>query len=155
MLDTGGLAWQVAVQIEVWVVLARVCASPSSDTCIGARKDMSKKLFVGGLAWATTTEGLRAAFEPYGEIEDAIVITDRDTGRSRGFGFVTFTTEDEATAGLEALDGQELDGRRLRVDRAQERARSGGGGGGGGGRGGYGGGGGGGRGGGGGYGGGY
>ncbi|MFT5991460.1 MAG: cold-inducible RNA-binding protein [Flavobacteriales bacterium] len=93
---------------------------------------MSKKLFVGGLAWATTTDGLRASFDPFGAVEDAVVITDRETGRSRGFGFVTFATAEEATAALEALDGTELDGRRLRVDRAQERQGGGGGGAGGG-----------------------
>jgi RNA recognition motif-containing protein len=60
---------------------------------------MSKKLFVGGLAWATSSEGLRAAFEKFGEITDAIVLTDRETGRSRGFGFVTFKEDSAADAG--------------------------------------------------------
>ena len=108
---------------------------------------MSKKLFVGGLAWATDTEGLRAAFEKYGDIEDAVVITDRDTGRSRGFGFVTFTEDGDADKAMEEMNGSQLDGRTLNVNEARERRRGGGGGGrggyggGGGGRGGYGGGG--------------
>lgn len=117
---------------------------------------MAKKLFVGGIAWATTNESLREAFERFGEVEDARIITDRDTGRSRGFGFVSFVDDDAAQNAIQEMDGEELDGRRLRVNEANERPpRSGGGGGGhrgGGGRGGYGGGGG--RGGGGGYGGG-
>ena len=114
---------------------------------------MSKKLFVGGLAWATDDEGLRRAFETFGEVTDAKVITDRDTGRSRGFGFVTFSEEADATTAIEEMNGSELDGRSLNVNEAQDRrgggggggGRSGGGGGRSGGGGGYGGGGGGGR----------
>ncbi|MGB0590315.1 MAG: RNA recognition motif domain-containing protein [Myxococcota bacterium] len=117
---------------------------------------MSSKLFVGGLAWATTDGTLKAHFDQCGEVTEAKVITDRETGRSRGFGFVTFTDEESALSAKEQLHGTELDGRTIRVDTATARPpRSGGGGGGG--RGGYGGGGGGGYGGGGGggYGGGY
>ena len=101
---------------------------------------MSKKLYVGSLAWATNEQGLRSAFEQFGEVTDAVVITDRDTGRSRGFGFVTFEDDDAADKAVAALNGTELDGRTIRVDVAQAKQRSGGGGGGGGGRGGYGGG---------------
>ena len=101
---------------------------------------MSKKLFVGGLAWATTDDGLRAAFAEFGDITDAKVITDRDTGRSRGFGFVSFTSDEAATTAINEMNGSTLDGRTLNVNEAQDRR-----GGGGGGRGGYGGGGGGGR----------
>ena len=57
---------------------------------------VSKKLFVGGLAWATSTEGLHSAFENYGPVREAKVITDRDTGRSRGFGFVTYEDDGDA-----------------------------------------------------------
>ncbi len=91
---------------------------------------MSKKIFVGGLAWATNSEGLQAAFSGFGEISEAIVITDRDTGRSRGFGFVTFDDEEAAQKALE-LNGTELDGRTIRVDMATEKRGGGGGGGGG------------------------
>jgi RNA recognition motif-containing protein len=101
---------------------------------------MGNKLFVGGLAWATDDHSLRAVFEAHGSVTDSKVITDRETGRSRGFGFVTFSTGDEAAAAMGALDGTELDGRQIRVNEAQERSRGGGGGGRGGG-GGYGGGG--------------
>ncbi len=92
---------------------------------------MSKKLFVGGLAWATTDSGLQQAFERFGEIIEAKVITDRDTGRSRGFGFVTFADGDAGSSAIEAMDGTSLDGRSIRVSEAQDRRGGGGGGGGG------------------------
>ncbi len=95
---------------------------------------MSKKLFVGSLSWDTNDEGLRSAFGAHGEISEAVVITDRDTGRSRGFGFVTFDDDEAADKAVAALNGTELDGRTIRVDVAQAKQRSGGGGGGGGGR---------------------
>ena len=101
---------------------------------------MSKKVFVGGLSWNTTTDTLRQVAEVFGEIEDLIIITDRETGRSRGFGFVTFTESEAAEKCIAELDGSQLDGRTLKVDTAQERRpREGGGGGGygGGGGGGY------------------
>ena len=81
---------------------------------------MSSKLFVGGLAWATTDASLRAAFSQCGEVIDAKVITDRETGRSRGFGFVTFAEPNEAKEAMQ-MDGQDLDGRSIRVNEAQER----------------------------------
>ena len=82
---------------------------------------MGNKLYVGGLSWGTDDSGLRAAFEQYGEVTEAKVITDRDSGRSRGFGFVTFTEEASATAAIESMNGSELDGRTLKVNEAQER----------------------------------
>jgi RNA recognition motif-containing protein len=101
---------------------------------------MSKKLFVGGLSWGTTDDGLHGAFSQFGEIVEAKVITDRETGRSRGFGFVTFANDDGATKAIAEMDGTELDGRTIKVNEAEDKpARTGGGGGGG--RGGYGGGG--------------
>ena len=81
-----------------------------------------KKLFVGSLAWATSDESLHDFFSQCGPVDEAKVITDRDTGRSRGFGFVTFETEDSAQQALD-LDGQELDGRSIHVDFAKERSR--------------------------------
>ena len=109
---------------------------------------MSKKLFVGGLSWGTTDDGLHQAFERFGEIVEAKVITDRETGRSRGFGFVSFTNDESAINAASEMNGAMLDGRTIRVNEAENQApkqRGGGGGGGGGGRGGYRGGGGGGR----------
>ena len=107
---------------------------------------MAKKLFVGGLAWATTDDGLRQAFERFGQVAEAKVIMDRETGRSRGFGFVSFNDDGQGSAAMQEMDGGQLDGRTIKVNEAQERApRPGGGGGGGygggggrGGRGGYG-----------------
>lgn len=92
---------------------------------------MSNKLFCGGLAWGTTDDTLMDAFTPFGEVTEAKVITDRETGRSRGFGFVTFADSTEASAARDEMDGASLDGRTIKVDVAQERKpREGGGGGG-------------------------
>jgi RNA recognition motif-containing protein len=93
---------------------------------------VSKKLFVGGLAWATSSESLQNAFEKFGPVREAKVILDRDTGRSRGFGFVTFEEGGDGDTAMQAMDGAELDGRRIRVNEAEDRGRRGGGGGGGG-----------------------
>ena len=93
----------------------------------------ANKLFVGGLAWATDSDGLKSAFSEYGEVVEAKVITDRDTGRSRGFGFVTFSDDGEAKAAL-ALNETDLDGRTIRVDIATDKRNDGPRGGGGGGR---------------------
>ncbi|KAJ5945335.1 Nucleotide-binding alpha-beta plait [Penicillium verrucosum] len=95
------------------------------------------KLFIGGLSWNTDDNSLRQRFEEFGVVEDATVVKDRDTGRSRGFGFVRFSTDDEATAAMNAMNNQEFDGRQIRVDKATERAAGGGGGRGGFGGGGY------------------
>lgn len=84
---------------------------------------MSKKLFVGGLSWGTTDEVLRAAFEPFGEVVEANVVLDRESGRSRGFGFVVFAEDDQASKAIEAMNGAELDGRSIRVDEAHDRRR--------------------------------
>ena len=117
---------------------------------------MGKKLYVGNLAYGVSSSDLQQMFEAYGEVQSAQVIMDRDTGRSKGFGFVEMSTDAEAQAAIAALNGQERDGRSLTVNEARPKAEGGRGGGGGfggkgrggpggGGRGGYGGGGGGGR----------
>jgi len=85
---------------------------------------MSNKLFVGGLAWATDDQRLGDAFAEYGDVTEAKVILDRDTGRSRGFGFVTFTNGDDAKAAIDALDGSSLDGRNIRVNVAEDKRRA-------------------------------
>lgn len=84
---------------------------------------MATKLFIGGLAWATTDESLRSAFEKYGDIDDAVVIKDRESGRSRGFGFVTFSELAMAESAMEGMNEQELEGRTIRVDKAGEPSR--------------------------------
>jgi RNA recognition motif-containing protein len=86
---------------------------------------MSKKLFVGGLSWTTRDAELREAFERYGEVLEAQVVTDRDTGRSRGFGFVTYVQPTEADEAVQALDGTVLDGRTIRVTESQPKPRMG------------------------------
>jgi len=101
---------------------------------------MSSKIFVGGLSWDTDDQSLNAAFSQFGAVTEAKVISDRDTGRSRGFGFVTFAAPADAQTAIAEMDGAELDGRTIRVNQAEDKPRGGGGGGGGGGRGGRGGG---------------
>ncbi|KAI3861812.1 hypothetical protein MKX03_027417 [Papaver bracteatum] len=86
------------------------------------RSMSSSKVFVGGLSWNTDETSLRQAFADCGEIIDARVIMDRDSGRSRGFGFVTYTSTEEASKAISTLDGQNVDGRTVRVNYATERA---------------------------------
>lgn len=97
---------------------------------------MGKRLFVGNLSWDSTEESIRAAFEQGGgTVSDVHIMTDRESGRSRGFGFVEMSTDEEAQAAIQEMDGADLDGRSLRVNEAQPRQpRQGGGGGGGGNR---------------------
>ena len=108
---------------------------------------MGSKLYVGNLSYNTTSSDLEQLFGQYGTVQSAEVIADRDTGRSKGFGFVQMGSDQEAAAAIEAVNGKDHDGRPLTVNEAkprEERPRGGGGGyggGGGGGRGGYGGGG--------------
>lgn len=80
-----------------------------------------QNLFVGSLAYATTDETLKAFFETVGEVEYVRVATDRDTGRSRGFGFVTFKNEEDNQKSIDQLDGKELDGRAINVSLAKPR----------------------------------
>ena len=101
---------------------------------------MGKKIFVGGLSWNTNDDTLRQAFEAYGNVDEAKVIQDRETGRSRGFGFVTFSDDDSARKAISAMDGKEIDGRAIKVNEAEDKPRGGDGGGRSGGGGGYGGG---------------
>src|SRR5215813_816835 len=106
---------------------------------------MATKLYVGNLSFRTTSDDLREAFATVGTVESATVIEDRDSGRSRGFGFVEMATPEEAAAAIEQFNGKEFGGRNLTVNEAKPRTDRGGGGGrggygGGGGRGGYGGG---------------
>ena len=102
---------------------------------------MNTRLYVGNLSFNTNAEGVRAAFEQFGTVTDVHLVTDRETGRSRGFAFVTMGTPEEAAKAIEGMDGKTLDGRPLRVNEAEQRQQRGGGGGGGGYRGGGGGGG--------------
>jgi cold-inducible RNA-binding protein len=92
---------------------------------------MSSKLFVGNLSYSTGEAELRRAFEAIGALRSVAIITDRETGRPRGFGFVEFERSDDAERAIASLDGQQVDGRTISVTVARERERSGGGGGGG------------------------
>ena len=95
---------------------------------------MGKRLYVGNLSWDTSEDTLRLAFEEGGRtVSDCHIVSDRETGRPRGFAFVEMGTEQEAQDAIEAMDGVNLDGRQLRVNEAQERQNRGGGGRGGGG----------------------
>jgi RNA recognition motif-containing protein len=89
---------------------------------------MSKKLFVGGLSWDTSDAGLQQAFAEFGEVVEAKVILDRETGRSRGFGFVTLKDDRSGQTAIQAMHDSTLDGRQIRVNEAEERPRGGGGG---------------------------
>ena len=95
---------------------------------------MGRRLYVGNLSYGTTDERLREMFEEHGSVTSAQIIMDRDTGRSKGFGFVEMGTDQEAQAAIEALNGQQIDGRALTVNEARPKTEGGGG------RGGYGGG---------------
>ncbi|TMQ14707.1 MAG: RNA-binding protein [Candidatus Rokuibacteriota bacterium] len=86
---------------------------------------MSVRLFVGGLSFTTSTDGLRDAFARFGPVQSAAVMTDRETGRSRGFGFVEMASEEEAERAISGLNGSQLDGRMIRVDRATPRGAGG------------------------------
>ncbi len=90
---------------------------------------MGNKLYVGNLAYSVTSENLGAMFAPYGSVESARVITDRDSGRSKGFGFVEMSNSDEASKSINELNGKEVEGRALNISEAkpQENRSSGGG----------------------------
>src|SRR5688572_28821462 len=92
---------------------------------------MNNKLFVGNLSFNTTENDLQDTFAAHGTVVEANLVTDRMTGRARGFGFVTMSTDEEASKAVEALNGASLDGRNLTVNVARPREERGGGGGGG------------------------
>ncbi|CAI9763276.1 unnamed protein product [Fraxinus pennsylvanica] len=105
----------------------RLEVSASNPVLFQAIRSMSSsKLFVGGLSYNMDEMSLREAFSGCGEVVEARIIMDRETGRSRGFGFVTYTSTDEASSAIQELDGQELQGRRIRVNYATEKPRGGG-----------------------------
>lgn len=89
---------------------------------------MAHKLFVGGLSFSTSNDRLREVFSEVGQVESAVVVTDRDTGRSRGFGFVEMATAEEAEQAVTRLNGREIDGRSLKVERAKSPSEERGGG---------------------------
>lgn len=95
---------------------------------------MGKRLYIGNLGYGVSSADLEKLFQPHGTVVSTQVITDRDTGQSKGFGFVEMSSDQEAQAAISALGGQELNGRTLTVNEAKPRTPNSGGGGGGGGR---------------------
>jgi len=91
------------------------------------------RIYVGNMSFATSEQSLRAEFEKYGAVDDVTIVTDRETGRPRGFAFVNMPNPSEGAAAMEAMNGQELDGRTLNISEARPRKEGGGGGRGGGG----------------------
>ena len=87
---------------------------------------MAQKLFIGGLSFSTSTETLRDTFGQAGHVESAAVVTDRDTGHSRGFGFVEMSTDEEATQAIAMFNGKDVDGRQIRVEKATSSGAAGG-----------------------------
>lgn len=84
---------------------------------------MSNKLYVGNISWGMNEESLNEAFSSFGEVKSVKIITDRDTGRSKGFGFVEMANADEAQTVINNLDGKDMDGRPLKVNVAQDKPR--------------------------------
>ncbi len=112
--------------------------SPPSNS----EQEEMKNIFVGNLSFGATEDSIRAMFEAHGTVDRVSIVTDRDTGRSRGFAFVEMPNDSEGNSAINSINGRELDGRALNVNEARPKGERGGfGGGGGGGRGGYGGGG--------------
>ena len=87
---------------------------------------MAKKLYVGNLSYNTNEDGLRNLFSGFGTVASAKIIFDRDSGNSKGFGFIEMSTEEEAAAAIAGTNGQELEGRQLRVNEAIDKPRRGG-----------------------------
>ena len=81
----------------------------------------TNKLFIGGISWNLEWQDIKDAFKEFGEVSYVKIIKDRETGKSRGFGFIEFASIEEAAAAKEAMDGAELDGRNIKVDFAQEK----------------------------------
>jgi RNA recognition motif-containing protein len=120
---------------STWKVKLRVIRPTLKENLMG------RKLYVGNLSYDVDSSALQDLFSAHGTVDSAQIITDRDTGRSKGFGFVEMSSDAEAQAAIAALNGQEHGGRALTVNEAKPKENRSGGGGGGGGRGGYGGGG--------------
>jgi RNA recognition motif-containing protein len=88
---------------------------------------MSKKLYIGNLAFSITQDALKEAFAPIGEIEEVVLVSDRETGRSRGFGFVTYKNDEDGDKAIAEMNGKELEGRAIKVSEARPPGEGGGG----------------------------
>jgi RNA recognition motif-containing protein len=122
----GGLMRQNAAQsvlVKSGPGVAAAAAGAAVPSLLMWQRGMSSsKLFIGGLAWGTDESTLRDAFSSFGTVSEVKIILDRDTGRSRGFGFVNFTSPQEAEVALQEMDGRELAGRQIRVDYATDKS---------------------------------
>lgn len=123
--DAGGAGVEVATAEEIqggrMRSMDQVLASVTGGTSSGSAEPIPTRLFVGGLDWRVTTDQLRKYFEAHGPVKDAIVVTDRQTGDSRGFGFITMADRKDAATVIRELNGKELEGRALVVRQAKER----------------------------------
>ncbi len=124
--ESGGVETAFATVDEVQgglMSIAEVVAAVHEKPAVEVTHNIPVRLFVGGLSWGTGSDLLRVKFEEYGPVDDAAVVTDRDTGRSRGFGFVTMASRKDAAKVIRELDGAEFEGRTLVVRQATERPR--------------------------------
>jgi cold-inducible RNA-binding protein len=131
MTVVGGSPFELSVQVMIRnpVLGNKLTADEVYEIII-----MNSKLYVGNMSFNTSEDALRTAFGQFGSVTDVYIANDRETGRPRGFAFVTFSTEAESKAAIEKMNGVDLDGRALTVNEARPKTEMGGGGGGGGGR---------------------
>lgn len=123
--STGGPGVEVANADEIqsgdMLSVAQVLDMVTGNVGSGSAEPIPARLFVGGLSWRVTTDQLRTEFESLGAVKDAIVVTDRQTGDSRGFGFITMADRKDASLAIRKYNGYEMDGRTLVVRQAKER----------------------------------
>ncbi|XP_020970418.1 glycine-rich RNA-binding protein 3, mitochondrial isoform X2 [Arachis ipaensis] len=117
-------AGNILRQVTSRKISSDLCEIPSVFRSVRCMSNApSTKLFIGGVSYSTDEQSLREVFGKYGDVVDARIIVDRDSGRSRGFGFITYSSVEEASSAIQALDGQDLHGRRVKVNFASERPR--------------------------------
>ncbi len=109
---------------EAPVADAGMDEAPKAAPAARGEENANAKLFVGGISWGTTDEGLKAAFEAFGTVASAEVIREKMTGRSKGFGFVVMGSADEANTAVEKMNGQVLDGRQVTVNIARPKTEN-------------------------------
>jgi len=119
MMVVGGSVGELSVQVRSEI---RISETPSKAAKLTKTNTMNSKLYIGNLSFTTTEDALRTAFGPCGDITDVYVAMDRETGRPRGFAFITFSKAEEAQAAIAKMDGADLDGRNLKVSEAKPKA---------------------------------
>ncbi len=126
-----GEAWQFSDFRQLSRLVLAAFVRPAPIHCTATQKEQMKNIFVGNLSYDATEQAVRALFEEYGTVEKVSLITDRDTGRAKGFAFVEMSVNAEANQAIESLNGHDLGGRALNVNEARPREERGGFGGGG------------------------